>query len=292
MNRFLKLFLTFTALLCLLCGTAGAQVYLEEEPPADWADRSLLRLTVFKTGESDCMLLEAGGECMMVDGGIDKFRAELRDALEARGISHFKYLFSTHPHDDHITGLRRLVQFGFTADAFLSPFKENFRNDNQKKTVDILKKYQMPYQQVKDGDELTLGDARIRVHRWDDGKTVNAMSAMLKITFGDARLLLCADIIGETQHYFLQNLDADELKADIVKAPHHGLTPFVTEFLDAVDPELIFITNYKNATPKTVDQAVYRHLPYLHAASGTIVMETDGTDWYVRQTLKKFDPNE
>ena len=109
-KRFLLL-----SVLCLMLSVlpARAQVYVGQEPPEDWQQRDLLRITVFRTGEGDCMLLEAGGECMMIDGGPYKFRDKLRDALQDRSITHFKYLFSTHPHDDHIRGLEMLMTYGF-----------------------------------------------------------------------------------------------------------------------------------------------------------------------------------
>ena len=44
-------------LLCCLLPAARAQVYVDQTPPADWAQRDLMRLTVFRTGESDCCLL-------------------------------------------------------------------------------------------------------------------------------------------------------------------------------------------------------------------------------------------
>ena len=73
-------------LLSLCVTPACAQVYVDQTPPDDWAQRDLLRLTVFRTGRSDCMLLEAGGEAMMIDGGSNKYREKLRDALAARNL--------------------------------------------------------------------------------------------------------------------------------------------------------------------------------------------------------------
>lgn len=279
--------------LCLLCIlllplSAFAQVHVDESAPADWADKDIMRLTVFKTGESDCMLLEAGGECMMIDGGANKWREDLRTALEARGISHLKYILNTHPHDDHIDGLYRIMQFGFTADEFLSPFKQSFNNELHARTVRQAEKSGIPYRQLVPGDQLTLGNATLTMSRWENGKTINDLSGMLRVTFGDASLLLCADITGNAQHHFLKHLDAEMLKADIVKAPHHGLTAFVGDFLTAVDPEFIFITNYKTDTPATVNQAKNREIPFMHSGSGTITLETDGKDWYITQTLKEF----
>ena len=292
----MKRFLVCLLILCCLIPSALAEVYVGQKKPDDWDSRDLMRLTVFRTGESDCMLLEAGGEAMMIDGGADKYRESLRDALADRNLSHLKYIYSTHPHDDHINGLWRIMQYGVTADEFLCSFAQNYRYvdkglgvDLQARTVRQAESSAIPFRQIMAGDQITLGDATLSFYQWYDGKTIDAQCPMTRVEFHDAVLLLTSDIIGETQHYFLKNLPAEVLKADVVKAPHHGLTGFVSEFLDAVDPGFIFITNYDNEKPKkTVNQAKYRKLPYKLTGSGTVIMETDGTDWYIEQLLKQF----
>ena len=287
----MKAFLSLAAALCvLLCLTpALAKVYVDQTPPEDWQERELLRITVFRTGEGDAMLIQAGGENMMVDGGPYKYREKLRDALKDRGIDRFQYLFNTHPHDDHIDGLRMLMVYGFEADAFVSVFPKNYNYENQRDAMARLDKTDIPYRQLANGDTLSLGDAELTVFQWEAGKSINAKSAALRLEFGNCAALLCADIVGETQKHFLSALEEGALKADVVKAPHHGLTPFVSDFLTAVDPEYIFVTNYENSkVSKTKGQANYRNLPIHFSGDGTIYLECDGTDWYVRQTLKTF----
>lgn len=285
----MKKLLILTAILMLMMTTATAEVYVDKQKPADWDSRDIMRLTVFRTGEGDCMLLEAGGEAMMIDGGPNKYREKLRDALSDRGISHLKYMFSTHPHDDHIDGLYRIMQYGTTADEFVSFFAANFGNDLQKRTVAQAEKSGIPFRQLQDGDVLTLGGATLTVYHWQDGKSVNGMSALTRVEFGGSSALLCADITGDAQKHFLKTLPEEFIKADVTKAPHHGLTPFVTEFLDVVAPSYIWVTNYDNdKVSKMRGQAKYRSLPIHYSGSGTIVLETDGTDWYVEQLLKQF----
>ena len=218
-----KKLLVILLILCLLPAAALADVHVEETPPEDWAERDLMRLTVFRTGEGDCMLLEAGGECMMIDGGPYKYREKLRTALEARGISHFRYLFSTHPHDDHINGLKALMAFGFTADEFVSVFPKDQHDveENQKKTVAVMEKAGIPYRQVASGDVLPLGGAAVTVINWPEGYSINARSAMTRIEYGACSALLCADIIGDTQQHFLKTLDPALLKADVIKTDPH-----------------------------------------------------------------------
>ena len=279
--------------LCLLLSVlpAQAQVYVKQNPPEDWQQRDLLRITVFRTGEGDCMLLEAGGECMMIDGGPYKYREKLRDALQGRNITHFKYLFNTHPHDDHIDGLRMLMTYGFEADEFISVFPKDVKDTegNQKKAMNALDKAGIPYRQAESGDVLTLGGAELTVINWAEGTTINAQSAMVKLVFGECSALFTADIIGDTEKHFLETLDPELLKADVVKAPHHGITPMVGDFLTAVDPGYIWCTNYHgDRVEKTQNQATYRKIPIQFSGDGTIILECDGTDWYINQTLYQF----
>ena len=279
--------LGFLALSLTLNGLAA--VYVDVTPPDDWAQRDLLTITVFRTGEGDAMLLQCGGEAMMIDGGPYKYREKLRDALEERGISHFKYLFSTHPHDDHIEGLRMLLSYGFTTDEFVSVFSKGFNYEYQEKAVRMIDRKNAAYRQLQFGDTLTLGGASLTVYDWEKGTTINAKSAMTRVEFGGCSALLCADIIGDTQNQFLKTLDPAILLADVMKAPHHGLTALVKEFLDAVNPSFVWVTNYSGDKVKGIgNQMKSRGIPVKYSGDGTVYLETDGTDWYVYQTLKAF----
>ena len=153
----------------------------------------------------------------------------------------------------------------------------------------IIGRMGIPYRQVKFGDTLTLGKAVLTVYNWEEGKTINAQSAMLRVEYGECSALLCADVIGDGQKHFLETLDPAVLKADVVKAPHHGLTAMVKEFLTAVDPSFMWITNYSGSKTNTIaGQARARGIPVKFSGDGTVYLECDGTDWYIYQTLYAF----
>lgn len=279
--------------LCLLmvslCSSAMAHLYLRE-PPADWADKDVLRLTVFDVNEGDAMLMECGGEAMMIDGGPNPFREDLKNALEARGYKHFKYFFSTHYHDDHINGLYHLMTYGFTADEFLHSYNEITvqLDELHGRAIREADKLGIPNRKIDEGDVLTLGGATLNIHRYGEINNANGRSLVIKLYFGDSTALLCADIIGKTQEYFTANLPAEELKADVIKYPHHGITPCNSEFLDAVDPKLGIVTNrFKNVT-RTGLQLEGRGIPARYSGDGTVYLVTDGKDWYVWQTVDAF----
>lgn len=282
----LATFLTLGAI-----SAALGEVFLSE-PPADWANRPTLKWTSFDVNEGDAHLLECGGESMLVDGGPNPTREDLRLALEARGLkSSMKYILNTHYHDDHINGIYYLFQNGFTPGEFLHPYNDwAIRNDKfGTRTVKAAKKVGVPVRRVQPGDTLTLGEATIEMFQCTEYKGTNARSLVLKVHFGDTDILLCADIIGKTQHYFVDNLPKGTLRADMLKLPHHAITPVVPAFLDEVSPLGAIATNRKSdIDSKSITQLEGRNLPTLYSGDGTTYAVTDGKDWYLYQTPDQF----
>ena len=281
-------FFTALALLLALCAfRASAQVYYEQ-PRNNWYQCPLLRLTALNTAQSDCLLLECGGESMMIDGGSEPFREYLKNAVEAKGITQFKYLLNTHYHEDHISGLYWLMRYGFSAGEYLHPYTDYAEKiiTRHANTLAQARRNGIPIRQVKSGDELLLGEAVLTLYRNDESDTTNGRSLVTRVQFGDAVLLLTADIIGKTQTWLTQNLPEGVLKADIVKSPHHGVTAMTVGFLKAVDPECILMTNIRSKAHASLVQAESRGIPVFLSGEGDVVMETDGDDWYVYQQAR------
>lgn len=65
--------LCWLAALLTLWTAARTEVLIGETPPEDWPEREVLRVTVLETGRSDAILLECGGEAMMIDGGEEHY---------------------------------------------------------------------------------------------------------------------------------------------------------------------------------------------------------------------------
>lgn len=285
------------ALLCALLLTfgcakrrAGAEVFFDRLPREDWYRCPLFRLTAFDTDQSDCLLLECGGEAMMVDGGTAAFRQDLRDALRGMGVTRFRCLLNTHYHEDHISGLRELMRYGFAAGAYLTPYGDfaSRVNELQKQTLEQAELSGVSVRQVASGDTLLLGEAVLTILRHDEGLSTNGRSLIVHARFGDATLLLTADIIGDTQSWCVQHLPASLLDVDVLKAPHHGITAMVPAFWQAASPQALLITNTPSRARDTQAQADRAGVPALFSGVGRVVMETDGDDWYIYQQKGSF----
>lgn len=269
---------------------AGAEVFFDAPPRANWYQSPLFRLTAFNAAQSDCLLLECGGEAMMVDGGTEAYGDALLSALVEKGISSFKYLLNTHYHEDHIAGLIRLMGEGFEIGEYLHPYAQNsiYGSPLQRQAIRQAKESDVPSRQVFHGDALLLGEANLTLLRYDEGLSTNGRSMVVRVRFGDATLLLGSDIIGDTQSWMVRSLPAHLLDADVIKAPHHGVSVMAADFLQAVDPQVILFTNNRERAAEGLAQAEAKDIPSYYNNEGRVIAETDGVDWYIYQLPDSF----
>lgn len=264
--------------------TALAQVHVGVEPPEDWAARELLRVTILQTGRSDAILVECGGEAMLIDGGDASQSKALEQELQARGLTEFRCFLNTHPHNDHIEGLIYLMQRGYRPGRYASPFGADWHDGSyHDQAVKTAWDSGIPFRLVRHGDVLPLGKASVTIWRSTAYTDMNSRSAVQLITFGDSRILLLADLSGNAQKDLMKLLPEGALQAEIVKAPHHGENAMVTEFLDETAPALLLCTAGAADAPDLARQAASRELPLLYSGEGAIVLVTDGADWYAWQ---------
>lgn len=283
-----KVWLILLALTMLLPVMAAAEVHLitdETGLPEGWAEKDVLRMVVVDTNRSDAILLQCGGESMMVDGGFNSHYKRLFATLDKYGVTELKYLFSTHCDGDHSEGLTTIMNSDLYApQVLLSPNAENYDDpdDHHEKMVRAAKRHNVPYQQIDDGDVLTLGEAVITVIRCDQKWGQNARSAACRVDFNGGSLLLLADVSNRVLTYWMETRDAAEFDCDLMKAPHHGIDGVGEDFMNAASPEAIICTN---CTSYDHDKRL-EQMGALYSGDGTVHVETDGTDWYIWQ-----DPN-
>lgn len=292
----------FRGILCLMlilvlgAASACADVYIDQEKPEGWEDQYLLRIYALYSLDCDAYVLECDGETMILDGG--KNASYLTAFLAEYGISHVDMIFNSHPHDDHIDAVYNAIRNGkLTTDVFYSPFRENYSDASdtfQKRTVRLLAEKGIIYRQIFSGDEFQLGGARIKVYHYD-GQTkkpnggsmmINDMSGIFRICFGNTSILFTADIGGTIQQMLAQDYGKEELKSDIMTAPHHGKNAMNGELLQTVSPKLTIITGKVSRVRDCQNQMEQNNVAWKVTSWGNIVMETDGKDWYVNQEDK------
>lgn len=285
-----------TALLlivCLLLGTAAAEgvrrVYRVGEAGDFPEEDALFELFVCPLLGADCMVLRCGGETMLVDMGKANDYPLIREVLTDLGVEKIDIAFNTHPHDDHLGSMTQIAA-DYPVGQFMTAFPEDFTGPDaiQKSTVRTLHDLKIPVISVGNGTQFSLGGAQLTVvcrpRVFNASSMPNPMSAMLRVTFGECALLLCADVTGSTQQLLAET---NEISADIFKFPHHGLNFVLREFLEAIDPEFAFFTHGSANTLEAQAQLDKYGIPYDFATWGVIHLATNGEYWLVDQQLNE-----
>lgn len=282
----------FLLVIILLLGmfrAVSADLFLDQEAPDDWAGRDdIMRLTAFPTLVNDCTLLEVGGKSMLIDGGAGKWHLQLWDTLSELGYQHVNVIFNTHPHDDHLEGVIRLLPDGLTADEFWSQYEKTNENRLLQQAVFGLDQAGVSYHQLSQCETVDFGGATLVFYWWEKGNNLNARSVQMHITFGKSTVLMAADVEGSAEEKLLDLYPPELFKADILKYPHHGYSWANPGYMDAVSPVFAFVTNRKSEIPDAVRQLENRGIAARYTTAGRLVMVTDGTDWYIIQYKGEF----
>ncbi|MCK5100924.1 MAG: DNA internalization-related competence protein ComEC/Rec2, partial [Desulfobacteraceae bacterium] len=218
-----------------------------------------LQITVLDVGQGSSALIEGPkGARILVDGGgfsysstFDTGRHLVAPFLWNKKILTLDAVILTHPERDHMNGLVYIVE-NFDVKKFI----KNSDIRETKSYLDLMKTClrndipiaEFPYEK---NNELDIGELNIaflypivRKKGVDklEKNDYNNNSLVFKVKYKDFVTLFPGDIMEKTERKLAQTVP-DDLKADILIAPHHGSsTSSSSFFLDKVDPESIIIS--------------------------------------------------
>lgn len=97
-------------------------------------DDSKLNIFYFYVGQADCTLIMNKGQVMLIDAGEDTDGELIVQFLKKIGVPQIDYLIATHSDDDHIGGMKDIVN-NFPIGKLYIPTKEA----NNKSYIDLTK---------------------------------------------------------------------------------------------------------------------------------------------------------
>ena len=282
---FLLFVLLFSSIIPALASKAQPRrVFMAEETEPFLKDSELLEIYVAPLLGADCLLLGTGGEWMLVDMGKSNDYPVIRTMLDNLEVRQIDIAFNTHPHSDHIGSMIELSG-DFEIKRFITTYPADIvgRSIRQRSTLNALYQRGIPIDTLKDGDEFTLGKAKMKVMKEKD-QDVNASSAALHVSFGDTSFFLAADINRLSQGKLAQRY---QMKADVLKYPHHGQEKLNQLFSESVSPEFAVFTHGSINTKEGQMWLDRDSVAYVFATWGLIHIQSDGHKIIVSQELKE-----
>ncbi|HET6891079.1 MAG TPA: ComEC/Rec2 family competence protein [Pyrinomonadaceae bacterium] len=199
-------------------------------------------------GQGDAALVTMpDGTTLLVDGGgrsnfmsrkrtsdsqhEEVFQRDTRSIGEAvvsehlwwRGLDHVDYIVATHMDADHVDGLNDVLRNFSVRSALTARTPQT--NPEFRKFYETTQSEGVPINLIGTGDVLRVGDASARV-LWPMASrnlpSQNNDSLVLRLEFGNHKILLTGDIERTGEAALLATNSQDYLDADVVKAPHHG----------------------------------------------------------------------
>ncbi|MDD4238436.1 MAG: ComEC/Rec2 family competence protein [Desulfotomaculaceae bacterium] len=283
-------------IILLSLGLAGCGVTIAPEQSSGVLGQELspgsMRVHFLDVGQGDCMLVQfPNGQNMLVDAGKNDSAETIMDYLEANGIARLDYLVGTHPHEDHIGSLDKVIQ-EFPVGEILLP-KVTASTRTFRDVLEAIADKGMQVTTAKAGVNILEEEGlsvKLLAPLGSSYEDLNNYSAVIKLTYREVSFLLEGDAEAESEKEML-NSGAD-VRADVLKVGHHGSnTSTSLSFLNMVKPKYAVISLgegnvYHHPHPTILTKLKNAGAEILRTDErGTIVFTTDGKDIKV-ETIK------
>lgn len=206
-------------------------------------DADTLQVHFIDVGQADCMLLECGGEFLLIDGGNVDDSSMVVTYLENQGVEELAAVICTHAHEDHVGGLPAVLAV-YPTQAVYAP-TTTYSSRCFDDFMYYVNQQGLTVQLPVPGDTISLGSATATilgpVKAYPDA---NNTSIILRVEFGDTAFVFTGDMEKEAESDMLNYWeDRVDWQSDVLKAGHHGSSTSTSyRFLDQVDPDYAVIS--------------------------------------------------
>jgi beta-lactamase superfamily II metal-dependent hydrolase len=278
----------------------GAIYWLRHSPqqvPTPFVTQGRLQIYALDVGQGDsALIITPEGKSVLIDAGLPQAGDEVVAALRKKDVHSLDLAVATHPHADHIGGMRQVIE-NFEIKNFLDS-DQDYPSKEYKRMLDAITKKGIKFIPAKKGMKFNLdsgvklevlnpqsGDERIKKVR-PGGSVENANSVVLRLSYGNFAMLFTGDAETETEDLMMNS--GEPLRAQVLKVGHHG-SRYATSarFLDAVAPESAVISvgaenRYGHPAEQTLDRLRKAGVKiYRTDLNGEIAIVTDGNKFEI-----------
>lgn len=275
-----------------------------------------LRIYFCDVGQGDAAYIRfPDGEDMVIDGGPNKKILDCLGRYMPFYDREIDVVVLSHPQKDHMQGLIDVLDRYSV--SFVVIGAEGNESLGYTQLVDVIRRRNIPLKQLYRGDEISMGEARIRV-LWPTRQFVAANvpidqcgNATMKCSILENGAVLGLSTDEELNNFsYYMHLRYGEFDAlftgdgdskiqpkiealggipdvEVLKFPHHGSKKGISgEFLDLIGPELAVISVGKNSyghpTKEALEILRNKDIRILRTdRDGDVVVESDGRRWEV-----------
>jgi len=271
-------------LLMVLFSSTGCQEVPGSNSNAE--GQEYLRVHFIDVGQGDSILIQtpANREAILIDGGSREAEEQVVNYLQQQGVKKINLLIVTHPHEDHLGGLLKVLQL-FPVEKIIDSGKRHNTSTYRNYLKTVLEK-KIPLEVAKDQSFTWEGGSVLQVLGpvRKDYEEVNDYSVVTKLVYGKIAFLFTGDMEKEAE----RDLLAQDLSATILKVGHHGSRSSTSaQFLRQVKPEAAIISLGANndyghphkITLKKLDKSKVK--VYRTDLQGSIEVITDGNSYWL-----------
>ena len=251
-----------------------------------------IRAAVLDVGQGDCIYIRGDQEDYLVDGGSSDVSSagiyRIEPYLLANAVDTLDYVFATHGDEDHINGIRELLEnqdLGVRIRNLVLP-SEGYLDEKLLELAETARKNGTRTAVMRAGDKITekTGKTELKCLGPVEGTKLepgNEASLVMELTYGDFCMLLTGDVEGQGEESLYK--EGELPQCDVLKAAHHGSCDSTTaEFLKAAQPKVTVISagvdnRYGHPHEETLERLREAGCSvYSTQENGTLTVRTDG----------------
>ena len=210
-------------------------------------------------GQGDCILIQVNHKNLLIDSGTSDSKQKLIRYLKKNNITKLDYIVETHPHEDHIGGMEKVIKT-FEVGEFWAP-KVLASTQTFEDMIRALRAKNLKIKIATPNTSLNLGPNSTCIMLSPNKTTydnLNNYSCTLKISYKNSTYLFTGDIENEAEEELMIN--NYDLSTQVLKVAHHGSKSSSSqEFLNKVSPKIAIIScgidnDYGHPNKETLDR--------------------------------------
>lgn len=245
-------------------------------------NNDLLKVHYLDVGQGDSIFIELpNNETMLIDAAESYQSENIINYLKNLNYQKIDYVIGTHPHTDHIGGLKDIINT-FEIGKIYMP-KVVSTTKTYESLLMAIKNKNLKINTAKAGTSIIDTDAlKINILAPNNSTytELNNYSVVTKITYGTTKFLFMGDAEKLSENEIKENVSAD-----VIKIGHHGSnTSSSIDFIKKVNAKYGIISvglNNKYNLPKEETITNWENsgtMIYLTSINGTIRASSDGTN--------------